>query len=720
MKRKNFWTTLLRGTVCTLALCAGAELAARDLIWVGGAEDGNHKWDLTTLNWRVAGDETETPVAFTEGDNVLFDDTAQSFFVYLDKVDSSNSHQFNIGNVVFSNAVNDYIWQPYDVWTQARGTMGTIDKWGAGSVTAKQRFDGTGDFTCHEGTYVSASGSWWVGEYRSTMGSLHDTRNITFMPGTTLDATAAAALGGPVTASKLSILFNGASVSFYGDQAFNKVTFTNCPSFFAKAGNIQINDTLYLRGHGLATHVFGGAGKNLSFKTTLAANSAATIYVDDLTGDGVTVDCVDDLIVSNQLGVISVSKNGGRSYFDTTFRKAGKGTMVLANSSYSSATGDVVVAEGVLAIAGTAQGLGMTSSNWLHSAFGAVAGSRERTVTVEEDGELQFRGNFTTGPLNTPHDWDLVVNGGTLTISNRTAAGFGTLTLNNATFNYELGPSSGWFPSWGLFSVSKKLAFAGSTPYDLPCTAYSDWRDNPYITIGFELTDSMDDEPISQDRPELTNMWSVVDIDVADITSDGETDVTIRLPIREMVNMTYPSYGAGNSYTYNPWQNCRFRGGIRKTGAGALCLKGSVSYTHTTEVAEGVLLADTPMTTSSGVTVDAGAYLGGSSSVPAVTVKDGGGFFCIAGRSQTSLLQVPSLTAEGSVVVRVANPDGTDRRVFNQDVLTLSSKPASVDFSDWTVSFEGAETKRDFAFKYDATTGVVSAFYAGGTLLIFR
>ena len=66
-----------------LVACSAAGIAtARDLIWVGGAAgDDKWKWDLTTLNWRVAGDETETPVAFEAGDNVLFDDTAQSFYV---------------------------------------------------------------------------------------------------------------------------------------------------------------------------------------------------------------------------------------------------------------------------------------------------------------------------------------------------------------------------------------------------------------------------------------------------------------------------------------------------------------------------------------------------------------------------------------------------------------------------------------------------------------
>ena len=82
---------------------------------------------------------------------------------------------------------------------------------------------------------------------------------------------------------------------------------------------------------------------------------------------------------------------------------------------------------------------------------------------------------------------------------------------------------------------------------------------------------------------------------------------------------------------------------------------------------------------------------------------------------------MPSLTAEGDVVVRVANPDGRDTTDFRQPVLQLTAKPASVDFQNWRVSYEGEEDHwRSFNFRYDSGTGVVSAFYSGGTMVIFR
>ncbi len=721
---RNWW-----GYAFCLVLAFGIAVtaSARDLIWVGGAGGADaKKWDLTTLNWRVAGDETRTPVAFESGDNVLFDDTATSFAVSMQQTAPTiNELQYNIGNVVFSNDVNNYSWEIASAfssyWTQGRGAMGSIDKWGAGDLTINSRFESTGNFTCHAGRIFSRSGSWFPSEYRSTVGSMHNTRTISFEPGTTIDATAAL-LGGPrVDNAVITAIFNGARVNLTGNQCFHYATFANCPSFFASAGHIICEVDVKFKGHGLQPHVFGAAGDYLmAFKRGIS--NFATIYVDDLTGDGVTVDNVDDLIGSNRLGAITMSGNGSTHLFNTSFRKGGKGTMVLSNSKGGTATGDVEVVEGRLVVNGIASGISLTGSNWLYSAIGAVAGTRTRTVTVRNGAELEWRSSFATGALNTPQEWNLVVDGGTLIIDENVSACFGSLTLKDATFVYSNGQSSPWFPSWGTMTVAQKLAFDGSTPYDLTVPAHTGLRDVPYLTLGFTLSSEKGNEPVKTAWPHLTNLWSVVDIDVTDITKDAETDATIRLPIRNMVNMSYTDYNNTqiNGYTYNPWQWCHFQGGIRKTGAGTLCLNGTISYTHTTEVAGGALLVDSSIATSSGVTVDSGAWLGGTGTVSAVTVKDGGGFICYAGRNRANTLRVPSLTAEGDVVVRVANPDNLDKSAFRQDIVTLTAKPASVNLRNWHISYEGDEGAKAFGFGYDSSTGVVRAWYSGGTMMIFR
>ena len=712
-------------------LLVGAALVnvyARDLIWVGGAAGADaNKWDLSTLNWRVAGDETMTPVAFESGDNVLFDDTATSFDVSMQQTaPGKNDFQYDIGNIVFSNDVNNYSWNVafVDTWTQARGAMGSIDKWGAGDLTINSRLDTTGDFTCHAGRILSRTGSWYPNEYRSTLGSMHNARTISFEPGTTIDAVAAL-FGGPRSSPSLfTTTFDGTSVKLTGTQSLPKSTFTNCPSFFASGGNICIWEDVYFRGHGLSPHVFAASGDYMMAFRRGAVSNFATVYVDDLTGDGVDVDDKDDLIVSNRLGAITLTAAGATHWFNTSFRKAGKGTMVLSNSkgSASSTTGDIEVVEGRLVINGTASGISLTGSNWLYSAIGAVADTRERTLTVKTGAELELRSTFSTGALNTPQEWSLLVDGGTLIIDANVTANLGSLTLKDATFIYSNGQSSGWFPSWGTMAIAQKLAFAGSTPYDLTVPAHTGVRDIPYLTLGFTLSSEKGNEPVKPAWPHLTNLWTVVDFDVTDITKDSETDATIRLPIRNMVNMSYPDYNntSINGYTYNPWQWCYFQGGIRKTGAGTLCLNGTISYTHTTEVAGGALLVDSSIATSSGVTVDSGAWLGGTGTVAAVTVKDGGGFICYAGRNTAKTLRVPSLTTEGEVVVRVANPDNLDKSAFRQDIVMLTAKPASVNLRNWHISYEGDEDAKAFGFGYDSSTGVVRAWYSGGTMMIFR
>ena len=118
--------------------------------------------------------------------------------------------------------------------------------------------------------------------------------------------------------------------------------------------------------------------------------------------------------------------------------------------------------------------------------------------------------------------------------------------------------------------------------------------------------------------------------------------------------------------------------------------------------------------------MDAGAYLGGTGVVSAVTFQDGAGLVVPFARNRKEMLQVASLAAEGAVNVRVQNPEQQDRADFRQPLLKIANRPASVDLSKWTVDLEGAPSAQGFSLSYDASTGVVSAFYNGGTLLTIR
>ena len=149
---KTFGFGLTRGTMSVLSLAAFCGMAsARDLVWTG---DKSSDWDLTSLNWRVAGDAENTPVAFESGDNVLFDDSAASYSVTLVRVDTTKDFQFDIGNVVFSNETQNYTFDADNHnWIYQRGGFGTIDKWGAARVDVLTRLDTAKNFTCHQGEW---------------------------------------------------------------------------------------------------------------------------------------------------------------------------------------------------------------------------------------------------------------------------------------------------------------------------------------------------------------------------------------------------------------------------------------------------------------------------------------------------------------------------------------------------------------------------------------
>jgi fibronectin-binding autotransporter adhesin len=65
-------------------------------------------------------------------------------------------------------------------------------------------------------------------------------------------------------------------------------------------------------------------------------------------------------------------------------------------------------------------------------------------------------------------------------------------------------------------------------------------------------------------------------------------------------------------------------GSITKTGAGTVTLSGTNTYTGTTEVNSGRLLINGSISTSSLTTVASGATIGGSGTLGALTVNNGG------------------------------------------------------------------------------------------------
>lgn len=127
-----------------------------------------------------------------------------------------------------------------------------------------------------------------------------------------------------------------------------------------------------------------------------------------------------------------------------------------------------------------------------------------------------------------------------------------------------------------------------------------------------------------------------------------------------------------------------------------------------------------PTGVSSGVTVDAAAFLGGTGVVSAVTLKSGGGFAVDGLKAREAVLSASSLTCEGSVVVRPENVTEASVKRLRQGVCRIEDKPKFVDFTNWTVACAHAKAKK-FRFDYDPVTGVVEVVYAPpGRMMVIK
>ena len=722
MTNKLMFVSALAG-----ALTFASRGEPRDLVWNNAA--GTGLWNLTDANWHVKDDPEKSPVCFASGDNAWFLDlsqAAETVTVCRRLPNFKISEQtWDVGRFVVSNEFNAFTFNSKrrnnentaDVsnanWYTADSKLGSFEKWGAADVRLNFRFEDAFPVNIYEGRFITGSGSDYVGEWYCCLGSLYKNHDIYFWTNSTLRLEANATFGAINSATSPMLYLNGATLDFAatGLQNFPKTVFNDASLSFSRwpSAIYFSNNTEY---HGTKPYVY-------TCNYPLSSSGVPTVTFGrnkafvDVRVDDVTDDARPDLIFSNR--VVDVTRTQGTSVFRimNTFQKKGLGTMAFHNP-FSTTTGNFEVVEGTLEVGGSDP----NSFDLSYSTLGRMNPAQERTITVMNGATIDFK--VKTGVMSVPRNWKLVVDGGTLRSSASPALYLGALELNDATVELAA-PYKGWLP-YGYLSVTRLLKFGGKMPCTLACPSVN--ADQAFLTIGFTDADRRDDrEYCNKNGQSFTNLWSVLEMDVADITGNAETDATIGLIIRNMYNMTWRtdtdfSSTGGWGDTMNPYRAYRFLGGIKKTGAGTLRLTNTSTYNYTTEIAAGALVVDGSIAASSGVTVDAGAYLGGTGTVAAVSFKNAGGLLCSMGAKD--VLKSPSVTAEGSVVVKVQAPAGADKKDFHQDLLQITGRPASVDFTNWSVSFPGAEGSKGFVLKYDAATGLVSGAYAGGTLVIFR
>ena len=715
------------------AASAGSVFAT-DLIFTNA--EGNGQWEEQSVNWIDA--ETEEPSAYIGGANAYF---LEGFWgegdlqVYLKKLktktDGSGSietFQFNLGDTIISNdtarvdiSADSNSFYGYHTGPGDHGVSGGMYKYGTGLLDIHYHNQFNGDFICHGGTVATHAGSGHPGDYRSALGSNIRARKVVFEPNTRLEIYSSWPFGGPTAGGSVSYYFTNATVKVEvgtgGAVAFGRTVFNNTVFEPIQASRVYFANDVTFTGRGEpVTFDHDNDGCYLTFGKNCAFSD---LHVDDITGDDRS-----DVIFNCRFDTPSYLWSGQNKYFPKNFRKTGAGTIELTNKD-SINTGVVEVAEGK-AVFSTA-----TEWNGYNSVLGAIdrADGSHATVIASHGATVELSKSCLAGCFNNPMSWEMIVSNATLRLGDKTYQHFGGLHLHNATLDWQNAYQNTWI-DYDFIGCSTYLALSGDTPYDFQPKGQhpgNAWSDNCTFRLGFTLRSPRDDHPIpeAKDDPaskyyKFTNMWNVVDFIVEDITKDDGIDATMGWTIKDMVNYSYLTIDSGETWSANPWKRYRFHGGIRKTGAGTFRTQGKNSYTHTTEVAEGALIVDGTIASSSAATVDAGGYLGGTGTVCAVTVKAGGGFIVDTGKAFDAVLKVPTLTTEGAVKVRVSDMGNLGCDGFRQQLLQLADKPESLDLSQWKVEFQKTGRSRGIRVGYDAATGIVSLWRENGMLFLIK
>lgn len=697
-----------------LSLLVAWTASATDLVWKGSASS-EANWNTSSSYWYTLGDASSLG-KFASGANAFI------FEEYMgQKMKSkgitlkgqSGVPDFNIGNIVVSNETTSFtvnLKAEKLYWYGAGGNItGDIVKYGAGTFQLRFLHTSPGRFLCYGGTVEPRSQTNEVGT--SVFGCLTNAtpKIVQFHPGSTLNVCTAWPFGPLMAADNVDLLFSGATLKATGsgdmDVGFGPVTFENATvePLEVKAGTVYFTGDVTLKG---------------SKPVTLATKSG-TLAFGKSDGEFLKMDVADvtgnaayDLVISNKVADVVVATPSGDEPLRKHFKKLGAGTLALTRET-STMDGDIEVVAGKLVLDNKDAPSIKAGQNYLASTIGAVDGC-ERTVKIGEGAELAVVGNATFGLINTPMSWTLDVTKGTLRLGEG-SYGFGVLDLTDAKLEYGKGQPFAWF-HYGLLTIGKKIGFYGYTPYDLPVRG-----DENFLTLGFNLGSAIADEPVAPGSI-FTNMWTMIEMDVADVTRDAEVDVAIGMPIRDMPNMCYPDYNPADAkYADDPWKNYWFHGGIRKTGKGTLLLSGTCTYTHATEVEAGTLVVDGSIAQSSGLKIAAGAFLSGKGSTPAVTFADGAGLVASVAGDVSGCLSVDALATAGKLNVKVLNLPEVVEEDFNRPIVKIRSKPASVDFSVWQIDYGEGVLPKNVSLKYDGSTGTVSLAYApSGSLLIVR
>lgn len=618
-------------TLMALAL-SSTVFASGDLYKWTGAVNGNWTTD-DVKNWTLNG----TASKWINWSEALIDDSATVKTIVTPEWGGENP---SASVLIVSNETSDITFsssrkQP-DTYTGAgaRMTVGLkganrFEKRGAGKLTMLNYNSFTGDLVVVEGelTTVGSVKGDKVDGCTSPVGDWRTARTISVLTNGTLSLVTQGISGGGTSTKpiKATLEVHGGTVNF-------------AQNFTTVLGDCWFDDATlnYTGGAQDLWRTFCFYGDYVKFTGTKAFKlyspsgvsypgfafgrfSQTKFIVDDMTHDE-----KDDLICELPL-------RGNTTYnAPGTFEKCGPGTMAI-NTRWNSFCGDVKVSEGVLRMG---QGAAEIGSD--RSAYGDP--KVVHTVTVCDGATLFVDGDNMQGQYYNDSKVTIHVNGGTLKHKATTSNGCGPMIFENAKIEYISSPRyehyetvdgkdvqrTGYWPTFGFHSG---VTFKGTNAYDLART-YSSQLDTAGSRIGFGGHGSMSD------------------LCVEEITGDGRVDVNIGMPIVDGPQWSQTETRDKKAYIVGV-NHAAVPASFRKTGAGTLALSDKNDYTGATLVHEGKMLVNGSVTASA-ITVDAGAYLGGTGTVNAVTLADGAGLTAFVGQRQR--LQAKTLTLSGGTL----------------------------------------------------------------------
>jgi autotransporter-associated beta strand protein len=304
----------------------------------------------------------------------------------------------------------------------------------------------------------------------------------------------------------------------------------------------------------------------------------------------------------------------------------GTGSRLTAGSQNSSSTFDGT-------ISGSGGGLTKAGTGTL-----TLTGASSYTgATIVEAGTLAM-GRVNALPMTSP----VTVNGGTWslagydqTASSLSGGPFGTVSLGGARLTLGGGADSAYqgtiTGTGGLTKIGgNRQELYGSTTYSGPTVVsggllrlYGTLPNSQSITVhaGAELDAPTANALSTQARVTLTG--SNATLRISGDQSIGALDGTSGARVLFGAGRTLTLGGGNGDGSFAGTLGGDGQGSITKIGTGTLALAGTSGYQGATLVNAGTLVVNGSIAASSGVTLNAGAVLGGSGTVPSVTVTGG-------------------------------------------------------------------------------------------------